>query len=177
MQITRTSYSNVFFRSLSEEESADRFYDIDANVDNFISWDEYAAETYAMQGEDKIIPYALPADADEQQKKMFADDRAMFEMADADKNELLNQEEYMMFISPEEHPAMLPLLLNQTLAEKDSNRDGVISFQEFLGDTGRDHDKSWLLAEKDRFDHEYDKDKDGILNGSEILSWVVPTNE
>lgn len=174
MEIIKKLYLN---RSLAEEESHDRFYDIDANIDSYISWDEYASETYSMHNEDKKIPYILADDADDEQKRMFAEDRAMFDMADVDKNKMLDREEFVMFISPEEHPIMLPLLLNQTLMEKDRNGDGVISFQEFLGDSGKDHDKSWLLAEKERFDHEYDKDNDGVLNGNEILSWVVPSNE
>lgn len=43
--------------------------------------------------------------------------------------------------------------------------------------SAKSHSKEWLLAEKEKFDSEFDKDKDGILNASEILSWVVPSNE
>lgn len=42
--------------------------------------------------------------------------------------------------------------------------------------SGKLHDKHWLIAEKDKFDEEYDKDHDGKLSASEILSWVVPSN-
>lgn len=31
--------------------------------------------------------------------------------------------------------------------------------------------------EKDKFDHEFDKDKDGHLNHNEILAWIVPSND
>ena len=42
---------------------------------------------------------------------------------------------------------------------------------------GKDKDQEWLQGEKDKFDHDLDKDRDGILNRQEILSWVVPSNE
>ncbi|KAK8751537.1 hypothetical protein OTU49_008984 [Cherax quadricarinatus] len=72
---------------------------------------------------------------------------------------------------------MLPVVLQQTLDEKDTNNDGVIDFQEFVGDKGKEQDREWLLTEKDKFDHEHDKDGNGILDRNEILAWVVPTNE
>ncbi len=43
--------------------------------------------------------------------------------------------------------------------------------------SGKDKDKEWLKSEKDRFDNEYDKNRDGLLDRHEILSWVVPSNE
>ncbi|MPC87558.1 Reticulocalbin-2 [Portunus trituberculatus] len=42
---------------------------------------------------------------------------------------------------------------------------------------GQDKDREWLLTEKDKFDHEHDKDGNGVLDREEILAWVVPTNE
>lgn len=43
--------------------------------------------------------------------------------------------------------------------------------------TGQKNDKEWLIVEKEKFDSEYDKDKDGKLNSDEIISWVVPSNQ
>jgi len=43
--------------------------------------------------------------------------------------------------------------------------------------SAKHQDKEWLIVEKEKFDNEFDKDKDGKLNGAEILSWVVPSNE
>lgn len=101
----------------------------------------------------------------------------MWKAADRDGDGSLNTEEWAAFSNPEEHPAMLPLILEQTLRDKDTDKDGSISFQEFIGERGLDHDKEWLHIEKDKFDHEFDKNKDGKLDGNEILSWVVPSNE
>lgn len=72
---------------------------------------------------------------------------------------------------------MLPIFLEQTLRDKDTNKDGSIDFKEYVGEQAKDHDKQWLTEQKHSFDDDYDKDKDGKLTGSEILSWIVPSNE
>lgn len=72
---------------------------------------------------------------------------------------------------------MLPIVLRQTLADKDVNGDGKIDFQEYMGDTARDKDKEFLITEKDKFDNDFDKNRDGFLTGNEILSWMLPSNE
>ena len=41
----------------------------------------------------------------------------------------------------------------------------------------RDKDQAWLESEKDKFDNDYDKDRDGRLNRDEILGWVLPSNK
>lgn len=43
--------------------------------------------------------------------------------------------------------------------------------------TGQEKDREWLVTEKDKFDQDYDRDSNGVLDRDEILSWVVPTNE
>lgn len=42
---------------------------------------------------------------------------------------------------------------------------------------GQSKDKPWLLAEKEKFDHELDTDMDGRLAAREIISWVLPSTE
>lgn len=107
----------------------------------------------------------------------MSDDKTMWKVADTNKDGVLSGDEWVAFSHPEEHPNMLPLILEQTLRDKDIDQDGSISFQEFIGDRGKEQTHEWLEVQKEKFDHEMDKDGNGILTGSEILSWVVPSNE
>lgn len=166
-----------FFRALSEEESNDRFDEINKNNDEFITWIEYLWETYEVNVDNEPEVPVIPTELNSESNELIEDDKLLFLASDSDKDGKLNRDEFVHFISPEEHPDMLPIILNQTLRDKDTDKDGFISFQEFVGDKALDHDKEWLLVEKERFDSEYDKDGDGILNGNEILSWMVPSNE
>lgn len=162
------------FKKLSEEEAEDRFDDLDENNDEKISWSEYIKDVYGMDQEDGTKSNTLD---DAEEAKLMDDDRQMFLAADLDKDGFLSLDEHIKFHSPEEHPEMLPLILSQTLRDKDLNNDGRIDFQEFIGDQAKNHDKQWLLSEKDKFDSDFDKDHDGFLNHIEILSWIVPSNE
>lgn len=178
MQSIAGNNSLVRIRSLSEEEANDRFDEVDADSNEIVTWREYLKEMYSIEsaeGRDEL-ENEIP-DQGLEQSKLIDDDRSLFKAADSNKDGELNRDEFVLFISPEEHPQMLPIILNQTLRDKDKNGDGKIDFQEFVGDGAREHDKEWLIAEKERFDSEYDKDQDGILNGNEILSWIVPSNE
>lgn len=61
----------------------------------------------------------------------------MFDAADSNKDGMLNKQEFAWFSHPEEHPEMLPLILQNTLDDKDTDKNGVIDFQEFLGERGK----------------------------------------
>nr|CAD7463063.1 unnamed protein product [Timema tahoe] len=164
------------FSMLSGEESQDRFEDADENQDGVVTWGEYVADTYGIrESEEEDDEPEFGEDAED---KLINDDRIMFHAADGNNDGLLDKLEFVKFTHPEEHPEMLPVILEQTLAEKDLDQDGSISFQEYIGQReGRQHDKEWLVTEKDKFDQELDKDSDGRLNSAEILSWVVPSND
>lgn len=69
--------------------------------------------------------------------QLLQNDKIMFNAADKNKDGLLTKAEFVPFSHPEEHPDMLPLILNNTLEEKDLNKDGEIDFQEFIGDKGK----------------------------------------
>lgn len=170
-------------RTLSEEEANDRFDDIDEDSDDRISWHEYIKDTYSMDAA-QLPSMKLETDdhsgrylVGNEENRLVEEDQTLFKAADKNGDELLSRDEFVMFVSPEEFPEMLPVILNQTLREKDRNFDGKISFQEFIGDNAKEHDKEWLITEKERFDIEYDLDRDGLLSSNEILSWVVPSNE
>lgn len=85
--------------------------------------------------------------------------------------------EYSRFVSPEDYPSMYDTLFSLTMKKRDLNGDGLLSFQEYiLNDKNQMPDKnseSYIL-DKDKFESDYDKDKDGYLNKEEILSWIIP---
>ncbi|XP_058120819.1 reticulocalbin-2 [Anopheles ziemanni] len=165
------------FKSLAEEEASERFDDVDLNNDESVTWEEYLQETYGMDSDDEEGVRVFEEPRNEEERKLIQDDKEMFDAADSNKNGMLDATEFVQFVSPEEFPQMLPIILKQTLRDKDTNNDGRIDFQEFVGDNAMDHDKEWLVVEMDKFKEDFDRDGDGYLNGNEILSWVVPSND
>lgn len=151
------------FSMLSEEEAAERLEDVDENRDGLVSWEEYKEDTYDTE--------------EEANSNLLDDDKTIWNAADMNKDGLLDIKEFTIFTHPEEHPSMLPIFLEHTLRDKDKNKDGSIDFQEYIGTQGKEHDKQWLLEQKNSFDRDYDTDNDGKLSGNEILSWIVPSNE
>lgn len=162
------------FRSLANEEATDRFEECDEDRDGKVSWAEYLLATFSIEDENELK--GPEVDWDDSQDKLMHDDKEVFNAADLDKDLHLDVEEFMRFNNPEEYPELLPIILNQTLRDKDANNDRKVDFQEFVGDSAADKGKEYLLAEKDRFDHDFDKNSDGFLEGNEILSWMLPSN-
>lgn len=157
------------FKKLAEEEANDRFTEIDENDDGQITWHEYFLNVYGQNNDQEL-------DSSEE-KIMIEEDKVMFDGADLDKDGILTVDEYVLFQNPEESPQMLPIVLNQTMNAKDKNDDGQIDFKEYIGDSAESNDKEWLLTEKTKFDDDFDKNKDGVLTGNEVLSWIVPSND
>lgn len=68
--------------------------------------------------------------------QLMKNEKVMFEAADKNKDGKLDRGEFLVFQFPEEHPAMHPHVLAQTLEEKDKDSDGFINFEEFLDRKG-----------------------------------------
>jgi len=158
---------SAFYRKLSEEEAADRFEELDLDSDDKITWKEYLLDTYGMEDED-FKKEVIDFDSYEDEQNMIKQDKEMFSAADTNKDGVLNMEEYVYFQNPEEHPQMLPVLLEHTMQDKDTNHDGKIDFQEYVGHAAAHHDKEWLITEKERFDKDHDINGDGVLAGDEV---------
>ncbi|XP_057381910.1 reticulocalbin-2-like isoform X1 [Daphnia carinata] len=164
------------FKSLSEEESREKLAEVDLNKDNQVTWNEYKAETYGV--DDEIEEGSIFSGKEHaEEKALMKNDKELFETADVNKDGKLDSQEFLSFTHPEEAPHMLEVILRQTLEEKDINKDGFIDFQEYIGDRGQSKDKAWLIAEKEKFDHELDSDADGRMSAREIISWVLPSTE
>lgn len=159
------------FKMLSEEEAKDRLEDADENNDGIVTWQEYLADTYGIDSTENTI------DIGNENEHLIQDDKNMWKAADVNNDGVLDVNEWVSFSHPEEHPNMLPIILEQTLKDKDKDEDGAINFQEYIGIRGNDISKEDLLVEKAKFDDLLDKNKDGKLEGNEILSWIVPSND
>ncbi|CAH1960034.1 unnamed protein product [Acanthoscelides obtectus] len=165
------------FKMLSEEEARERLEDADEDNDGRITWKEYLSDNYGIESDENTLDIS----EENEHLQLIEDDKRMWQAADKNRDGLLDSTEWIAFSHPEEHPDMLPVILEQTLREKDKDGDGVISFQvvliEYVGDRGTELSKESLLEMKTKFDETLDKNKDGKLEGAEILSWVVPSNE
>ncbi|CAG9853696.1 unnamed protein product [Phyllotreta striolata] len=159
------------FKMLSEEEAQDRLEDADENHDGKVTWEEYLADTYGLDNGENSI------DFDGENEHLIEDDKTMWKVADGNNDGILDNDEWIAFSHPEEHPIMLPVILEQTLKDKDKDGDNAISFEEYMAGRGNDIAKEELISEKTKFDQQLDKNHDGKLEGNEILSWVVPSND
>ena len=151
---------------LSDEESKDRLEDADSDSDGRVTWEEIVQDTYGSDPEDLAL-----------EDKLIENDKATFTLADLNKDGYLDANEFKAFSHPEETPRMLDLILRQALNDHDKDKDNAISFQEYLADRAEGQDKEWLIVEKDKFDHIYDKNSDGKLDITEVHAWLVPSNE
>ncbi|XP_023942951.2 reticulocalbin-2 [Bicyclus anynana] len=157
------------FINLSKEEAEERMSEADENRDGIVTWQEYVRDTFGVDGDD------LDA-TDDADAGMMLQEKTMWQAADIDGNGVLNFEEFSVFTNPEEHPQMHALLVNQTLRERDANNDSVLDFGEYVGDRGVQQDKEWVLSERDKFEHELDSNRDGVLDAAEVHRWVIPDN-
>jgi len=162
------------FKALSQEDSDDRFEDADGDENGFVTWEEYLEDEYDF-GDMENPDLSDPSLAEEW--KLMEEDKILFSAADANKDGHLHKKEYLAFTHPEEDPNLKPHVLEQVLKDKDTDKNGELSFQEYVGLRGQDKDKEWLIEEKDRFDNELDKNGDNVLNKDEILAWIIPSNE
>ena len=64
---------------------------------------------------------------------MISLDKEKFERADKNKDGNLDEAEYATFLHPYNHEQMRDLELKEILLDYDKNKDGAISFEEFLG--------------------------------------------
>lgn len=122
------------FKSLSEEESKEKFDEADKDKDGKVTWAEYRAETYGVENEEESNIFSGKEHDEEQ--RLMKNDRELFDSADLNNDGQLDPKEFLSFTHPEEAPHMLDVILKQTLEEKDTNKNGFVDFKEYIGDRG-----------------------------------------
>ena len=68
---------------------------------------------------------------------MLHEDKAKFDLADANKDGSLDLEEYTAFTHPHNYLHMAPVEVKRTMDDYDKNKDGFIDLTEFVGDGGK----------------------------------------
>ena len=67
---------------------------------------------------------------------MLQEDKELFSVSDFDGDKRLCKNEFLTFSHPEEYPLTREILIKITMDERDINRDGYLTLDEFLGDEG-----------------------------------------
>lgn len=91
-------------------------------------------------------------------------EREKFKLADADKNGLLDTQEFPALFFPETHDGVLELMTKAALEVKDTDKDGLLTLREFchVGDDA-------VLNSEDFA--KLDKDGNGLLDLEELKAW------
>jgi Ca2+-binding EF-hand superfamily protein len=161
-KVELTKWIEKSLKNLDQEELHERFAEIDLNKDHFVSWEEYKSDAFGDND----------AELDDDDKRVMKEDTHYFDAADQDKDKRLTKEEFAAFQNPEGHAHMWPAVLTATLDEKDKNKDGKLSLNEYLvgsEDAGGD----FVDSEKTKFS-DLDKNKDGQLDEAEMKDWLIP---
>lgn len=65
---------------------------------------------------------------------MVSDEQAKFLVADQDHDSALNVAEYSAFLHPHNYDYMHAYEIDRTISDYDRNNDGVVSFNEYVGE-------------------------------------------
>ncbi|KAK5867403.1 hypothetical protein PBY51_011899 [Eleginops maclovinus] len=165
------------YRKYALDDAKERFPEFDTDKDGVVAWEEYNSVAH-----DQLISFddstVLQDPEQESLRHLHLKERRRFDFADVDGTPGLNVTEFLAFTHPSEVDHMADFAIEDVLSEYDTDKDGLISLSEFIGDIRHDEDSpsQWEIEETVRFKDLYDQDKDGKLNRDEQLRWVAPNS-
>ncbi|XP_064486753.1 reticulocalbin-2-like [Ornithodoros turicata] len=160
------------FRLLTDEEAKERFEEEDKNQDGKVSWEEHVTEAFGTFSQDTY------SEGEEDRQTLLEEDDRYFKAADRNHDGLLDQDEYPKFSHPSEFPEMKDILYEETMKKKDLDNDGFLTLEEFMTDEPeKPLHPDQRIAEKERFELDYDKNGDKLLDKEETLAWLLPGND
>jgi len=182
--VDRTELEAWTLKALDDFETEDtrgEFSGVDSDGDGFVTWGEYSSESYGDDFTEDSEDFRNP-ETDEWREfaKDFKRDKALFQAADHDQDGKLDKQEFIHLKHPRMHPATKVVFLEYILSSSDADKDGAISLTEFLGENKKNADAGdpeWEIVEKDKFNEELDKDRDGLLRGDEVVQWIASNNK
>ncbi|XP_013773858.1 reticulocalbin-2-like isoform X1 [Limulus polyphemus] len=173
-----TQWIQRSFKMLTEEEGQERMEEEDKNEDGKVTWKEHIAEAFGIDLETEDEEFSDHLGTIEE-NQMIKEDRMLFKAADLNGDGVLDKTEFTAFAIPEEFKHMHQTLYKHTMEKRDTSKDGYLSLEEYLND-GSNNPPSVgsenYFVEKDRFENEFDVNRDGKLDRAEVLKWLVPDN-
>lgn len=177
--ITKTELTKWIAHSvntLKNQEAKNRFADHDYNEDGKFGWNDHLYSVFGFEPSEEELKKGIPGAEDT--KEEHEHQLELFRVADVDHNKELSYEEFKAFFRPEDYPHTQELEIKNILRQFDADKDGGLNLNEFIkAELHDDDDKEWIKIETDRFNNNWDKNKDGVLKGAEIVSWWMPSND
>jgi len=177
-----TTWTIVSLYNIAGADAREDFSFVDENSDNSMSWGEVSQESYDIDPDDNDSfskEIEDNSDSFREYNKMYNRDKARFDAADIDGDEKLTETEFVLFKNPLKDEAVKTAVIAECLNAVDTDKDGKINLQEYLNDwhvPPNKNDEDFIELETDRFNDEYDRNKDGFLTGDELLFWLSPDN-
>ncbi|XP_077994163.1 calumenin-A-like isoform X1 [Glandiceps talaboti] len=137
-----------------------------------LEWEPYLQDTYGVSPEEDIEEIE-----GFEYKELIRRDEVRWATADVDDDKSLNNEEFTNFLHPEEADHMKGIVVEETLADIDKDKDGFVSLEEYIGDLYQGDDENapdWVKTERDHFSQFRDKNGDGKMDKREVQEWILP---
>ncbi|CAL4093479.1 unnamed protein product [Meganyctiphanes norvegica] len=143
-----------------------------------MQWENYRTMVYGFM--DNMDPSELEEEDGTSYSDMLNRDKRRWDTADLDQDGSLTFDEYKYFLHPEEADHMRMMVVQETMEDIDTDKDGKISLEEYIGDMFLDeNDKdaeepAWVKNEREQFTQFRDKDGDGFMDEDEVKGWIIP---
>lgn len=153
------------------EEANNHWIILKKQLGNSLTWDEYSNKEYehllslSKQAEDPTQSARIR----ESYESAIRRDLRRWKAADLNQDEKLSLEEFKSFLHPTNHD----LLVEEKLEQLDENKDGKISFEEYIADQESSKEKNrWLNEVSSKFSKHLDSNQDNYLDKSELSRTV-----
>lgn len=150
-------------KAIAGKDVASILEEIDTNKDGKLSLQEHLNDLHQQ------------ADGGDEEELKELENRkevetAKFKAADADKDNVLSPKEVASLFYPETNPAVLDVVVRDTMKLKDKDGDGLLSPKEFW-EFGEEDGEEQLSEEEMQDFQKLDKDKNGMLSLEELRAW------
>ena len=147
----------VAMEAENQEMAKQDFEDTDENQDGKITMEEF----FEIQGHDEQLDHETDLD------------KLRFKLADKDKSEYLDTDEFLAFLYPYDHAYMKEYLVRQVMEEYDADNNGELTKSEFFQISTENED---FHEDEKAFDSS-DTDKNGRLNELELYELLSKSGE